>query len=487
MIWWWKDRSIRMALVVGFLLRLIPMVVWAEKTCIRDECTYELIADAMVHGQGITGTMGWLWAPAFPTLIAIIQLTTGYPRFIQALHLPAAAISTILLCALVRQMYEPAAPGRATRLAAWLYALNPTFIFYATSAWSETLYMTLLLGAVVALGQARGAIDVPLLEEPAADPAADPAAGQAGAARRAPGVWAGAWVGLLVGLCVLFRGVATYMLPIFVLGLVWGRWREARAWQAAGLCALAAAGTVAPYSAHASNRFEAFIISDRTLGQMMWMGNNEFPPMTFDYGNGLLKQWEFDEVSASGRPKCPMENPAHRDTCEVENGKRWIAAHPAEFLARVPLRVAQMLNPHSFLTRHLRWGRWKGLPDALDEAMILGVVAASMLTMVGGTLGFFAKWGRGRDSWYPMVAGSILLYHVAAIAVTAGLSRYRLPLEPLWMVFSVGFLVAPGAALARIGADRRWVVAAPVTGLLVWLILWFLPTGWPSWGSWGLL
>ena len=110
-----------------------------------------------------------------------------------------------------------------------------------------------------------------------------------------------------------------------------------------------------------------------------------------------------------------------------------------------------------------------------------------MLTMVGGTLGFFAKWGRGRDSWYPMVAGLILLYHIAAIAVTAGLSRYRVPLEPLWMVFAVGFLIVPGESLARIGADRRGVVAVPVIGLLLWLMLWFLPTGWPSWGSWGIL
>ena len=191
MIWWWKDRSIRMALVAGFLLRLIPMIVWAEKTCIRDECTYEIMADAMLEGQGLVGTMGWLWAPAFPTLIAIIQLATGYPRFVQALHLPAAMVSTILLCVLVRQFYEPAysagSSGRATRLVAWLYALNPTFIFYAGSVWSETLYMMLLLGAVVALGQARGGIDVPLLEEPPLEPERG--------AERVPGVWAGAWVG----------------------------------------------------------------------------------------------------------------------------------------------------------------------------------------------------------------------------------------------------------------------------------------------------
>ena len=32
-----------------------------------------------------------------------------------------------------------------------------------------------------------------------------------------------ALTGLLVGVCVLFRGVATYMLPIFCVALIWRR------------------------------------------------------------------------------------------------------------------------------------------------------------------------------------------------------------------------------------------------------------------------
>lgn len=483
MAWWWRDRSIRWALIAGFLLRLVPMAVWADKTCIRDECTYQLIADALVRGEGITGTMGWLWAPAFPTVLAMFQLLTGYPGAAQLLHLPAAAIMTVLLCALTRELVEPEVPGRATRGIAWWYALHPTFIFYASSLWSETLYAALLLGAMVALGYTRGAIRAPIL---------DPEPGD----RPLPDGWAGAGVGVLVGMCVLFRGVATYMLPIFVIGLLWGRWRDRGAWRAAGGCVLAAVLTVAPYSVHASLRYDAFIVSDRTLGQMMWMGNNEFPPMTFDYGNGLLKKPVYERVSVAGRLKCPMENPAHRDACEIEEGRRWIEAHPGEFLRRVPLRVAQMLNPHSFLTRHLRWGRWKGLPDAFDELLILGTVACSAVTMIGGTVGLYARLAgprdpdpeRARGSWYPAVAGLIVLYHVAAIAVTAGLSRYRVPLEPLWMVMAAGALLRPAESLAQIRADRWRVVGGGITlALLAWLMLWFLPAGWPAWGSWGIL
>ena len=45
---------------------------------------------------------------------------------------------------------------------------------------------------------------------------------------------------------------------------------------------------MAPYSIYISKKMDAMVISDRTLGQMMWLGNNTFDPITFDYGNGQL-------------------------------------------------------------------------------------------------------------------------------------------------------------------------------------------------------
>ena len=97
-----------------------------------------------------------------------------------------------------------------------------------------------------------------------------------------------AWTGILLGGCVLFRGVATYMLPIFMGALLWGRLRQRAAWKQAAILCVATMLTVAPYSFYASSKFGTFMVSDRTLGQMMWLGNNDFKPVTFDWGNGQL-------------------------------------------------------------------------------------------------------------------------------------------------------------------------------------------------------
>ena len=437
------------ALLAGFVLRLVPMLMWAQKPCVRDECTYQELAASMLSGDGMEGSHGWLWAPAYPALMALHGLVTGETATIQVTQLAVSVWALVLLYDLARGEFDM----RTARWAVWIQALNPTHIFYTASLWSECLYSALLLASLLAVRWAR----------------------QGGAAR--------GWLpGVLVGGCVLFRGVATYVLPIYAIALLWGRVRERAAWRGMAACVVAAVLTVAPYSAYATQKFGGLIISDRTLGQMMWLGNNDFPPMTFDYGNGGNSDRIYDRVSKEGRDHCRYKrNPVRQDTCEVRNGTQWIRAHPTAFVTRMPERVAQLVNPHSFLTRHLRWGKWQGMPEWLDEALIVGVVHFSFLVLAGGTFGFFAR-ARG---WFAVASGLIVLYHVGAIALLAGLTRYRVPLEPLWTVYVAALIVAPRTALTALEDSRvRALAAMVVTAILLGLMLRFLPVGWPGWGPW---
>lgn len=446
----WKDTALRKAMLVAFVLRVAPMLIWISKPCVRDECTYVDLGRTLLAGGGMTGTHGWLWAPAYPALLALHQWIFKLPGSVEVGQLFVAVACVPMLYKLTEGEY-----GRKAGLwAAWAYALNPTFIFYTSSVWSETFYLALLIGAMLALR----------------------------AAREGASPMRGVLPGVLLGTCVLFRGVATYMLPVFVVVLLWGRLRSALAWKQALVCALSAILLVAPYSVYASRKFGALVISDRTLGQMMYLGNNDFPPITFDYGNGQLASRAYERAIAQGRKPCPETgNPVVKDQCEADAGVAWIKAHPETFLARVPLRVAQLVTPHSYLTRNLRWGRWRGLPDWADEVLIVAVAGFTFTTLVGGTLGIFAR-GKG---WYAAGSGLIVLYHVAAIAALAGLSRYRVPLEPLWLVHASVFFTEPRATLKILGnGAARSVFGVFVAVFLFALMMRFLPAGWPWWGSW---
>jgi len=451
------------AILVGTALRILPMVIWRDWGCARDECTYLRIAHKMADGQGMVPSAGWLWAPGYPAIMAVHKALFGHGATIKGLQVFAAALCTVLVYKLTRRVWRHRGTDgadRAARVSAWLYALSPMLVFFTMSLWSEVLYGTLLLGLLLVLDQTREVAE-----------AADK--------RWIKGALL---VGFMGGCCVLFRGVATYMFPIFALALLWARWRSKRAWGQVALMVVAAGLTVAPYSAYISKKMDTFIVSDRTMGQMMWLGNNDFLPITFDYGNGQLSSRAFERHRKQGRGRCAgRKEPMKRDACETEAGFQWIKDNPEEFVRRMPMRVAQMVTPHSLLTRHLRWGKWRNMPQIMDEGIILWGALWSMFVMLGGALALVAR-GRGGHG---VVTGSILLYHVAAIAALAGLSRYRVPLEPLLMVYVAGLWTDPRAVWQGLMADRRRIILAIVVlGWLVPLVLWYLPSGWSWWRSW---
>lgn len=430
---------------------MLPLVLWGATGCLRDECTYKDLAQNIVKGKGLLSPEGWLWAPGWPYILSVFHLVFGTVHAARSLQIAASLLSIGLLATLVRRL----ADERAGRVAAWMFALHATFAWFAGSLFSEVVYTALLLLAVLSLLWSRD-----------------------GRASRA------LLPGLLVGCCVLFRGVATYMGPIFLVAALWPVGESVAAalklrWGHAVAFALAMALTVAPYSLYASNRHHGLVISDATLGQMMWLGDNDFPPMSFDWGSGQIDSATYDAYAKSGRRHCPSKLPAPAwDRCERDAGVAWIKRHPGEFLARIPVRVAQLVTPHTFLTRHVRMGKWPGLPFELKEPLLAYVALTSFAVVLGGGAAGFLR-GKGP---FGLLAAGVVAYHVLAIAMLAGLSRYRLPLEP----FGLAFLAIACAdlrgtvALAR-AEPLRIVLAALWVLALLPLMLRTLPDGFPGW------
>ena len=107
------------------------------------------------------------------------------------------------------------------------------------------------------------------------------------------------------------------------------------------------------------NKFDHQIISDRTMGQMMWLGNNDFAPVTFD--------WEMVrclDTSLNSTPTLVASPVVLVKTPWIERTVRlkWqgVDTKPPRRIYPSHAAGAQLLNPHSFLTRHLRWGYWRG-------------------------------------------------------------------------------------------------------------------------------
>lgn len=467
---WTRDRWLWTAILVGLVLRVLPLIFWGDDICVRDECTYLKLAKRMAKGQGMTASAGWLWAPGWPTLVGLFKWATGYGGIVISLSIVVSCANQVLLYLLAQRVFGGGAADEADlrqllagRVAAWMYAVSLHQAFFAQRMWSEVVYTCVLLGGLLLFVRARDALE---------------------SGRRRDALVGAGMLGVAIGVCVLFRGVAQYMMPVFVVGLLWGRLRRGLAWAQVPAMVAGMALTVAPYSIHATEKFETFVLSDRTLGQMMWLGNNDYPPITFDYGNGQLSQRAFKRHKKDGRPPCAKRSKAlELDACQTEAGKEWILDNKAEFLSRMPMRVAQLVNPHSLLTRHLRWHRYPGMGWVTREVLILMQAVGSLAVMLVGAFGLTTRARRGRG----VVIGGILLYHVAAIAALAGLTRYRVPLEPLLMLYAAGvFADWNGTKAALSEGPFRWRAALTVVTLAVLtpLILWYLPAGWPEWRHW---
>jgi hypothetical protein len=142
--------------------------------------------------------------------------------------------------------------------------------------------------------------------------------------------------------------------------------------------------------------------------------------------------------------------------------------------------MAQLFNPHSFLTRHVRWNYWPTLPWELKELIVLYQLACTYLLVAFGTLTAFA---RGRGPWSLVAAGTIA-YHVGIIGVLYGITRFRLPLEPLWMLYIAAWLGSTDAPIRQL-RQRPLALAGAVilTSPLLAAMTRYAWTGFPGLGG----
>lgn len=443
------------ALFVAIILRVVPMAIFPQLDCVRDECIYRSMATKIIDGQGLTvSSKGWLTAPGFPYLLVLMKTTTTAFYAVKWVNIVLSLTSIVTLFEITKRV----ANLKAARIAAWMFALHPTLAFFTQTMWIETVYIFFLLNAVLAVLWAR---DKP---------------------------WQyGALAGVMLGSCVLFRGVATYLPPIFLVAVIWpdAGWTNAsalfdsvkRRWKHGAALMVAMVLLVAPYSLYSSPKHGGFMVSDATVGHVMFLGNNDYPPLTFDYGIGMLTGPLYAKYLRTGRLPCPRNQPpVVSSKCDVGKALTWIGDNPDKFLNRVPVRLAQLLNPNSFMTRHIRWGYWTGYPWLLKEITAVYIAGTTLFVVLVGTLGV---WARGRGP-YGFIAVGTVLYTCSTIALMYGMTRFRLPLEPLWIVYAAIVLSDPKATLGALSKSTPRAVGALLTiPALTALMLWYLPTGFP--------
>jgi len=188
-----RTASLAVVVVLAFAVR-VAWILYARftPTLSDDAGRYDLLGRSLAHAAGYinpNGTTTLFWPPGYPFILAAVyRLSDDSVRAALVLNAMMAAATVALIYAIGRRAFG----GRAAVIAALLYALLPSAIFYANETLSETAFtFVLMLGLWL------------LIES---------------AARRSWALLAAA--GVALGYASLVRGQAA-LLPLVALPFLW--------------------------------------------------------------------------------------------------------------------------------------------------------------------------------------------------------------------------------------------------------------------------
>jgi 4-amino-4-deoxy-L-arabinose transferase-like glycosyltransferase len=370
---------------------------------------------------------------------------------------------------------------RAARIAGLLAALYPSLVAYVQYLYSETLFMALLVGAMVALHRSRGA----------------PTRGELLTA------------GVLFGLAGLTRAVVVYFLPLWLaFALLRRRRDEARA---AALVLGTALLVIAPWTLRNAFHHGGFLLVDPTLGRTAYLAFNEVP---FNRDLGFERS-----PAARDRERCPAPTSAERaplppvdalraafpddaerftraaggtralialarreaatdfaavQRCEVGRALDFAARRPGSVIRQVFSRVYAFWGPNSFLLRSVHQGVYAGGPLAREGYAAVAVLSVGLYVLV--TIAFILAYGRRPLPRLLRFCALFAAYYATAHVFAVAYSRYRLPLEPLMIAVAAVWLADPRAARDR----ARSRIALAVAIVFVMLATHYVATVLPS-------
>ncbi|MEZ6013833.1 MAG: hypothetical protein R3F49_01855 [Planctomycetota bacterium] len=412
---------------------------------IGDEPAYLRLARGWAQHGAYTGQ----WPPLFPGFLALCFDAFG-DQGVRAARVGLTLLS-VLVGALLMALAANVSGPRAARLTGWLYALYLPLVPYAHLALSETLYLTVLLPALILLARA-------------------------GREREGAPRWVLPLAGALLGLSALVREAS---LAVILCVVPWVAFAT-RATPRAGLSAAAmtlsmAVLVIAPWSARNLFAYAKVVPLSTTSGTNAFLGLNAVYT-NFDLvrladanpshvvGSGLRARLLSDPPPAWGR--AIEGNVAARDAVNLRSGLRFAVEHPGYVARTRVLRLADFFTPLSYAVKFQRLGAY-GAP--LDHTVLrVGVAWVAVLQVLAllvlGLLAFAAARLRpGSRTLMVTVAAAL-----TAPALLVAMSRFRAPLEALLLIAAAALIAGP----REVAPVRR--LGSALVGLAALSFLWYL-------------
>ena len=435
--------SVRTWILAGLALRALLLFAALPLELQSDEAHYAFLGLNWERFGFLTDSQRYLWPPAYPYLHKLaFQLFQDHGVLaLRILQVSCSAATGIATAALARRLFTP----RAATWAAALWALHLPLAGYTILGWPESLFLSLLLPALVLLHDAERDASQPKLI-------------------------AGA---LLLGSAALFKELGLALALLLTARLIVRALRvraEGRV-AAPAIFFLATILPLLPWTARNLVHQPGLPIpSGVTLGENAYHGLNahdhNFDVLPVVRAAGLEPRpdtstrvlFPLDPDTAWSRPGGLSLRQRHAN--KISAAMNWASAHPGAFISSRLTRYAHTLNPLSFPVRHLALGHYGGPLGStlLGRTFLILATLQSAILLLLGAAALARRAPRHSLYW-------ITLLCFLAQPLLVGMSRLRVPLIPL-------LLIAIAGAITSTDAFRKPRV--PITAAACVLLLWFL-------------
>jgi len=435
-------RAFWIAMALGLLVRLVIFSQTSTLgTPIVDERHYSQLATNVLEGNGFAWGPGQptsIRPPLYPGFLAVIWRLTGAGN-LQAVRLCQILLS-LLTTLLVYQLGKRVYGERAGQVAAAVFWLYPSLIYFDFTILTETLF-TLLFIAFILLA-------VMLVQSPRA--------------------WVAVVCGVSLGLAALARSIL-WPLPLLLCPLlVWllsGSWRTRIAMPALVLAGYAA--VVGPWAIRNTRLQGVTEIVDTMGGINLRLGNYEYTAedrmwATVDLMKGD-KEWSYALTQANpGRRFTEGEKDKWAQRAAIE----YIQAHPGTTFRRDLVKFADLWGIEREFIASVQYGalnppKWFAYPAA--ALIVLSYVGV----LFAGAAGIWLAPPRWREHVLLLLP---IVFITAIHTIVYGHSRYHMPLMPLLGVYAAGLFERGRAAVWPPRGIAWYATALTVLLLLaIWL------------------
>lgn len=472
-------RPLLLLCVAGVGLRLALLLSAPDLELQSDEANYVYLSIVWNHFGFYFDQHRYLWPPGYSWFLARCLDLWGYSgifaaKLVQVLASASVGLTTMLFAA---RLFG----GRAARVAGAVWVVYLPLAAFTHVLWNETLFLALFLPALYQLlrvlqDEARVRVDLRIV-----------------------------LAGLLFAGALYLKEAPLYLAPALAALLVpyaASKLEGARR----GVLFLAVIGVcVLPWGLRNQEVYGHFVPLGTSMGENAYNGLNEeyrnfdlIPIDVLREERGLeplesvWRRWFVHAEHRSGwkRSEPPqfygtddgeteLFNVVDRSRMNTRLGLQYVREHPGWFVRSRMKKLADFVSPVSFYTRHQALGHYDGTllgGDLLRRLTSVWAFACPLLVLLAGTAGLVACRRRPAESW---LVGVVFAYFLGTSMLVA-MSRFRLPLVPLWIVFAAGLAVrgaAPGprralAGVACAGLVFLWWVVFPETWLVFREMIW---------------